>query len=474
MISSVSKTSSITIYFKQVCIILCCAYIFTIYPAIAETSSNQPPNLMPAFPGAEGFGAYTTGGRGGAVLKVTNLNSSGPGSLQHALNEPYPRLIVFDISGVIQADKISIPHGNVTIAGQTSPGGGVTIEGRLVGAFGREVKNIIIRHVRIRPPEFKNKISGNKFDAVQLSKNSNIILDHVSMSFGVDEVLDLYSAKNITVQWCVIEQAAVTGHPEGNHNFGLINGPAGGRISVLNNLFAHLGKRAPALSAGPAETINNVMYNIKDNWLHHNPASGLFVISNNYFRRGPSSAMTPFLLDAEVVSKDLGYFIESNYIDDPEYYVGILSPWKSSHKHPSSKYFCSYFKGSDCRDFKLNTRPHFEKIKTYLKPKEVSYLSAYDQVLKRAGAFPRDSVTKASVRDVINRTGVWGAHIPNDLMDGLRPGKRSLDTDNDGLPDNWELANNLDPTNPKDVYFPMSSGYDAIEQYMNELAEELI
>ena len=436
--------------------------------------SGNPKGTIPAFPGAEGFGAYVTGGRGGKVLKVTNLNASGPGSLQHALDTRGARIIVFDVSGVIQAGKIIIPHGNVTIAGQTAPGAGITIEGRLLGAYDWSVKNIIIRHIRIRPPKFNWKSDGTKFDAVQLSKNSNIILDHVSMAFGVDETLDLYSARNVTVQWCTIEQAATKGHDEGSHNFGLINGPAGGRISVLNNLFVHLYKRAPALSVGPAETINNVMYNVKDNWMHHNPASGAFVISNNYLRRGPSSEMTPYFLDAEYVGKGLGYYFESNYVDDPDHYEGVLEPWSMLGEHPSLKYVCAYFKGPDCKKFRLDERPDFSQLEAYLKPEEASYASAYANVLRSAGAFPRDSVTQTSVREVIDRTGEWGARIPDNLMQGLQQTEAPIDSDNDGLPDSWEHQNNLDPKNPTDQHKVLSSGYSAIEQYINEVAELII
>jgi len=435
---------------------------------------GYPKGTIPAFPGAEGFGAYVTGGRGGKVIKVTNLNASGPGSLQAALDTRGARIIVFDVSGVIRAGKIVISHGDVTIAGQTAPGAGITIEGRLYGEYHPSVKNIIIRHIRIRPPKFNWKSDGTKFDAVQLSKNSNIILDHVSMSFGVDETLDLYSARNVTVQWCAIEQAALKGHDEGAHNYGMINGPAGGRISVLNNLFAHFSKRAPALSVGPAETINNVMYNIKDNWMHHNPASGEFVVSNNYFRRGPSSVMTPFFLDAESVGKGLGYYFNANFVDDPENYKGELGPWDSPNIYAPLSYVCAYFKGPECEGFKLNSRPDFTLHEAYLAPTEVVNKLAYENVLNGAGAFPRDQVTLTSVKDATQRAGGWGARIPTDLMAGLQPTQPPKDSDNDGMPDSWELQNGLNPNDDEDQRTVMTSGYSAIEQYINEVAEQLI
>ncbi|MCP4448705.1 MAG: pectate lyase precursor, partial [Myxococcales bacterium] len=151
---------------------------------------------MRAFPGAQGFGALATGGRGGRVVKVTTLNASGPGSFGAAIDLDEPRIIVFEVSGAIEAD-FEIPYGDVTIAGQTAPGGGITIQGRLFGAY-----------------------------------------------------------------------------PEGEHNYGLINGPDGQRVSLHHNLFAHHKNRSPAIANGPAEIRNNIMFNVRHGFIHHNPASG--------------------------------------------------------------------------------------------------------------------------------------------------------------------------------------------------------
>jgi len=436
---------------------------------------SLPIGKLPAFPGAEGFAAYATGGRGGRVIKVTNLNASGVGSLQAALNRNEPRIIIFDVSGVITADVITIPYGNVTIAGQTAPGAGITIEGRLYGAYDFDVQNIIIRHIRVRPPIFNNQTKGNQFDAIQLSRNSNVILDHVSMSFGVDETLDLYSAKDVTIQWCTIEQSATNGHPKGNHNYGLINGPDGGRVSILKNLFAHHNRRAPSVSSGPTETINNVIYNVKDGWLHSgNRASGQHIVSNNYFRRGPSSEMTPFFLDAGNAGKRLGYYINNNYIDDPANFSGVLDPWAIKENHPSQRYLCTYFRGGNCEKFSLDARPSFANNSDYFTPNEISYQNAFDDVLAHAGAFPRDTITNTTVQDVRTRSGEWGARIPGNLLNGLTANMPLLDTDDDGMPDNWEIRNGLDSSDASDQHNAMATGYPAIEQYINEIADSLI
>src|SRR5690606_6844648 len=143
---------------------------------------------------------------------------------QDALNQDEPRIIVFDVSGVIDGD-IEVPYGNVTIAGQTAPGGGITIRGRLTGAYEHGVDNMIIRHIRVRP--VYDNSSGVQFDTIQFSRNAQLIFDHVSASFGIDETVDLYEARDVTVQWSTIESSATEGHPEGEHNYGLINGPDG-------------------------------------------------------------------------------------------------------------------------------------------------------------------------------------------------------------------------------------------------------
>ena len=226
------------------------------------------PGEVLAFPGAEGFGARVSGGRGGAVIKVTSLAASGPGSLQEALDAPGPRIIVFDVSGVIAADQIRIAHGDVTIAGQTAPGAGITIKGRLTGEYDNSVGNIIIRHLRVRP-EYDGS-AGEQFDGIQLSRNHHIILDHVSVTFGVDETLCLYEATDVTLQWSTIANGATSGHPEGEHNYGMINGPDGRRISVHHNLLANNKNRNPAIANGPAEVVSNVIYNARHGFVHHN------------------------------------------------------------------------------------------------------------------------------------------------------------------------------------------------------------
>lgn len=416
-----------------------------------------------AFPGAQGFGALATGGRGGRVIKVTTLNANGPGSFGEAINLDEPRIIVFDVSGVIEG-SFEIPFGNVTIAGQTAPGGGITIAGRLSGAYERGVDNMIIRHLRVRP--IYDGTSGEQFDAIQFSRNARLIFDHVSASFGVDETVDLYEAQDVTVQWSTIESSATEGHPEGEHNYGLINGPDGHRISLHHNLFAHHKNRAPAIANGPAELRNNVMFNVRHGFIHHNPASGRFNIVGNYFKKGGDSELIPFYFDDEdgFADEGLTYFLADNYIDDPGSSCNgvVTNPWSECSQDlnaPENRRVSSEFSFTGDWHADVTTS---------------SSSAAYDQVLAGAGAFPRDLVTRKSVEETRDRSGSWGSYDLNNPMDGLTASEPPTDTDNDGISDSWEASHGLDASDPSDNQSEMPSGYPAIEEFINERADALV
>jgi pectate lyase len=418
---------------------------------------------LPAFPGAQGFGAIATGGRGGQVIKVTTLDASGPGSLQEALDQDGPRIIVFEVSGVIEGD-IEIRGGDVTIAGQTAPGGGITIAGRLIADYDFEVGNIIIRHLRIRP-EYDGS-DGSQFDSLFLSRNPRVIVDHVSVAFGVDETIDLYEAQDVTIQWSIIESSGTEGHPEGDHNYGLINGPDGGRISVHHNLFAHHLNRNPALATGPAEMRNNVVYNAGNGFVHHNPAVGEFNLVGNYFKTGPESDLVPFFFDDENGFSDpgLSYYVNDNFIEGGEGSCDgpIDDPWASCE--------VLYEESIDHRSTEEHT---FSQLASCTIVTTTSSAAAFDEVLDFAGAYPRDVVSTNSVDDTRNGTGQWGAYVVPDLMEGLTTGTPPEDADDDGMADDWELDHGLDPANGDDHGTVMESGYTAIEDYINELAAEL-
>ena len=228
---------------------------------VATVRAAEADHLQ-AFPGAEGWGAVSRGGRGGRVIKVTNLNTSGPGSLAEACAAEGPRIVVFDVSGVIRGN-IRITNPYITIAGQTASatdprGAGITVEG-VISSYDYGVHDVIIRHLRVRPC----RGIGAGGDCLQLggrgptnSGTFNLMLDHLSLSWGNDEMIDLYHSHHVTLQWCTIEESDDTGHSKGPHNFGMISAAEdSGAVSVH-----HLNANDPSDAArivAPGESIGD-------------------------------------------------------------------------------------------------------------------------------------------------------------------------------------------------------------------------
>jgi pectate lyase len=408
---------------------------------------------LPAFPGAEGFGAISVGGRGGLVIKVTNLDARGPGSLQEACGAEGPRIVVFDVSGVIHGDVV-IEHGRISIMGQTAPGAGVTIAGMLSTRYNppQPIDDVVVRFIRVRP----TRARGSGGDAIQFSQVRRVVLDHVSCSWACDETIDVYSARDVTVQWCSIEESAVAGHPKGRHNYGLISGPRGERVSIHHNLFAHHARRCPAIANGPADVRNNVIYNFRDGLSHegHKPNDRGFNLIGNYYKRGPSDPkIFPFCFHG-----DVSYYLRDNFIEG----VGIIQdPWAESNKLPGLKYYAQ-------RGRKATGEFPVAKVTTH------SPATAYELVLQQAGCFPRDAVTRRIVREVRTGTGEWGRPAEEQQTHDLRSPQPPIDSDRDGMPDSWENAHKLDDTDGSDRLKTMKSGYTAIEAYCNELAAQRI
>lgn len=397
---------------------------------------------LPAFPGAEGWGAGSVGGRGGRVIKVTNRKRRGAGSFYAACAARGPRIVVFDVSGVIEGD-VAIKDSNITIAGQTAPGAGITLRGSI--RSNRQLHDVVIRFLRIRPPRVD--------DAIQLPLIKYLILDHVTASWAGDETVDLYRSRYVTVQWCTIEES--DWDPKTEHNAGLILGENAQPVSIHHNLFAHHRSRNPLVKHGPADVINNVVYNFRDGFTQYAapPATGGFNIIGNYYKAGPSDPdIFPFNFNPQGE-----YYLQDNYIDG----MGVIQdPWAEAYKHHGLLYYAKW-------GHKLEHPISGPPIRIHA-PHE-----AYEQVLARAGCFPRDTVTKRTIREVRNRAGSWGRHEPPSLMEGLTPIQPLPDSDGDGMPDPWEIVNDLDPHTKNDTT-PMPSGYTAIEQYLNELAQRRI
>ncbi len=435
---------------------------------------------QPAFPSARGFGAVVTGGRGGQVLHVTTLAASGTGSLAWAAAQLGARYVVFDVSGVITGD-VEISRSDITIAGQTAPGAGVTINGHLSTPYGNPVNNIIVRHVRVRPNPADATWGPEQHDGIQFSSAHHIVLDHVDVSHGIDENVDLWDgAHHVTVQWSAITFAnPAGGHPDGAHNFCLINsdgstggGNAGGRISIVHNLFAHCRTRTPALSIGPAEVIGNVSYNVREGFVHHNAAYGDFVLAGNTYRDGASASLIPFWFDPEQGAPvPTRYFLGGNAVDDPGVFTGIVDDPYASAAYTAAYTFAlgtlqrSQFAG-------LAGAPDWSAEVGYVAASRPAAADAYRDVLDCAGAWPRDAITQRAVTETRDRTGQYATLPVNDLLAGLVPGTPPADRDRDGMPDAWETGHGLDP-DLDDHAAVRPSGYPAIEDYLDELADGL-
>lgn len=415
-----------------------------------------------AFPGAEGFGAVSVGGRGGRVIRVTNLNAQGPGSLQAAAAAEGPRIVVFDVAGVIRGD-LRIQHSNITIAGESAPSPGITLVGRIVAApqNGERLHDLIIRFLRIR----QKPVRGHTGDVIQLPKSERIILDHLSLAWGNDELLDIIHSSEVTVQWCTLEESDPAGHSKDvAHNFALLSAyPNSGNISIHHNLFAHNSRRNPSLSPyvkeKPADFRNNVIYDFKEGLGHdgHKPAAGINIVGN-YYKRGPSADRVTLY----------------HFSDHGKYYLhGNHLAGYGRVDRPGDVGFFSSFKIGFSREGELAQR---EFPVAEVETEEAT--KAYLKVLALAGAFPRDRVTRRTISEVITGTGGWRRGAPQNpddewFLQGLRDKSMQKDRDMDGMADDWEVVNGMDPDHD-DAGQSLDNGYTAIEAYLHYRADGLI
>jgi hypothetical protein len=423
-----------------------------------------------AFPGAEGFGAYAKGGRGGDVYYVTNLKDSGAGSLRDGIQSATgPRTIVFGVSGLIKlSSSLVVDKDFITIAGQTAPGDGICLRDNSLSI---SADDVVVRFVRSRLGDD----AGAETDAISISDGKNIIVDHCSASWSVDECMSCSTGErgldNVTVQWTIISEALRNSiHHKGAHSYGaLIRGCYGARYSYHHNLFAHNVSRNPRpgnYDSNPHDKDpeglqfdfrNNVLYN----WQSSRPGYDSDRVSvcrynyvGNYAKLGSNS--TPgHLYDAG--SKYFRGYYEGNFYDR-----GIPADQWSLVSLPGS------WTQQERADYKRSEPFPSGPIET-----DTAH-DAYDKVLAHAGAsLPRrDAVDSRVVSDVRNGTG---AIIDHEEDVGGWPDYKTrdapVDGDKDGMPDIWENAKKLNPVDDADRNgFDLDPHYTNLEVYLNELA----
>ena len=437
-----------------------------------------------AFPGAEGGGMFTTGGRGDKVLFVDNLNDKGEGSLRKAIEATGPRTVIFRVSGTIELSKtLHIKNGDLTIAGQTAPGDGICLKN-----FGirLDADNVIIRFIRIRPGDLMQEEN----DAISGIRHKNIIIDHCSFSWSNDEVASFYDNTDFTMQWCIISESLYKSvHRKGEHGYGGIWG--GLNASFHHNLISDHSSRnprfcGPRYSRNPetekTDFRNNVIYNWGNNSVYGGE-EGRYNMVNNYYKPGPATRknvrermleLTQMFYDAKINPDTMGagwFYMVGNVIEgNPEISKNNWDrgvQWKGIDEKTKMK-------------SKLTVPIPFAPVTT------TDAETAFHQVVKNAGAsLVFDAVDKRILKEAKTGKETFGATFEgggkgiidsqNDVggWPKLKFKKPKKDSDNDGMPDKWEKKNKLKPKEADHNKNTLNANYTNIEVYMNSLVEHL-
>ena len=451
----------------------------------AQKQSMQAANEKAiAFPGAEGFGKYTIGGRGGKVFIVTNLDDDGEGSFRKAATAKGKRIIVFAVSGTIHLNSPLRITSDITVAGQTAPGDGICLADYPV-TLGSD--NIIVRFLRFRMGDKNQKggmVNGNGGDdAFGGTHGKNIIIDHCSMSWSTDEVFSVYGGDSTTLQWNLISEPLnysyhfETGDKDyEHHGYGAIWG--GRHSSFHHNLFAHCNSRTPRFDGIrniPVENCdfrNNVIYD----WGHNNVYAGeggSYNIVNNYYKYGPSTIESVKYRVANPWDKAPSipfgkWYVDGNYVDGNEEVTA--NNWLGVALEKGTK--------TDIESARVE-KP-FEIVPSTTQTAK----DAYQVILKNAGAVlpVRDTLDERIIKDVKNRTGrfidVQGGYPHGteyektiNAWPSLKTLPAPVDSDKDGMPDDWEKKNGLNPNDPNDAsLYKLSREYTNVEVYINSLA----
>ena len=480
-------------------------FLLFIFPFLAIAESPI------AFPGAEGFGRYTTGGRGGDVYHVTSLADDGSaGTFRWAVNKSGIRTIVFDISGTIHlTSALPVSNGNVTIAGQTAPGDGICIADY---PFTINANNVIIRFMRFRLGNIH--VADHEGDGLGGMDLSNVIVDHCSVSWSIDECLSVYGSKNLTVQWCIASQSLRnSGHSKGAHGYGGNWGGSG--ASYHHNLICHNDSRTPRL--GPRASTqtdermdmrNNVIYNWGGNGCYGGEGMKVNMV-NNYYKPGPYTKTKSAAIQYRIAAIGIrttdyiatypafapmwhvwgDYYINGNYIygnaavTADNWTNGVYAQIaNSSVDNTFTQATKDTIKLANPIDF-IYTTTHTPDV-------------AYEKVLSYVGACKsRDCVDTLMIYDtrkgVASFTGSVSTTMPGiiDSQEDIKPANAPADwspwptlnslpaptdTDQDGMPDSWETANGLNPNLASDRNIRNSQGFTNLELYMNSLVSDIM
>ena len=432
-------------------------------------TAAEAPRKLPAFPGAEGFGKYAAGGRGGDVYRVTTLRDGGPGSLRHAVESATgPRTVVFDVGGTITLSKRLPIRGKafLTIAGQSAPGKGITIRDWPVVI--EDCHDIVIRYLRVRLGD-ENKPKGG-YDTMTVDRNRNLILDHLSLSWGIDGNSDYRANADMTLQWLIYSEALNRSlHEKGPHAMCTSIRDCTGNTSVHHNIYATSRNRHPTLGSGNNKSATDVLldfrHSVNYNWSGPTNLGGIRInVVGNYYRPGPMTRpeALPFQIKDGDATKARGYAAGNFFEGMPGLFTrdnGAAVLYTNSGNYGST------------------TRKQWEVAREFPAgefaiPSETA-AQAYELCLRYAGcSIVRDRVDERLIAGIRARQGKLidsqqdvGGWDP--YPEVRRPA--DWDTDGDGMPDAWEVRHGLNPRDPSDRNLRAADGYTRLEQYLNSL-----
>ena len=464
--------------------------------------SQEEDGSARAFPGAEGGGMWVTGGRGGKVIHVTNLNDSGAGSLRAAINEKGARTIVFDVAGIIELQSaLKVQNGDVTIAGQTAPGDGICLKNF---NFRIAASNVIVRFIRCRMGDEKQ----TEDDAMNLYTGKNdlqdVIIDHCSLSWSTDECGSFYGMTNFSLEWCILSESLRNSvHGKGKHGYGGIWG--GSNATYHHNLLAHHDSRNPRLDhdyvstlKGPVSLVNNVIYNWGDNSTYGGESANdnndykKYNVVNNYYKPGPATAdgkvrfIDPWTKPCDNCTKKTG----SSTIVPGHFYMD------GNVMHGNEEKTEDNWKGTTASDAVIATIKATSPFAWAEKESKISLHQAdvaFTQVLAYAGAsLKKDAVDKRVANETKNGNytykgsngstngfidtqadvGGWPAYgaTADELAD-------TKDTDKDGIPDWFEDKAGLNKASEADgaaKTLDKYGRYTNLEMYLHYLVREIV